>query len=304
MSNISQILVTGSNGLIGSALVTSLEKTGYQVKKLVRFNPKAQAKEFLWQPSTGEIDLAALTTTDALIHLAGENIADGRWTEEKKQRLRDSRIKSTKNLCNTLLKAKCPLKVVLMASATGYYGNRGDEILTEESSLGNGFLAELTYEWEQASKILANNNIRLVFMRIGIVLSPKGGALSKMMLPFQLGLGGQLGNGKQYMSWIIIDDVINIVEFLLKKEISGVINVVGPNPATNKEFTKAFGNALNRPTIFTIPGFAARLAFGELADEALFSSSRVIPARLQNEGYNFLFPELEPGLNYLLKNSQ
>jgi uncharacterized protein len=303
MSNISQILVTGSSGLIGSALVTSLEKTGYQIKKLVRSSAKAQAKEFLWQPDTGEIDPAALTQAEALIHLAGENIADGRWTEEKKQRLCDSRIKSTKNLCTTLLKAKCPLKVVLMASATGYYGNRSDEILNEESSLGNGFLAKLTYEWETASKQLADNNIRLVFMRIGIVLSPKGGALSKMMMPFQFGLGGKLGDGKQYMSWIIIDDVINIIEFLLKKELSGVINVVAPNPVTNREFTKTFGQVLNRPTIFTIPSFAARLAFGELADEALFSSSRVMPVRLQEAGYNFLFPELEPGLRYLLKNS-
>ncbi len=302
MSNLSHILVTGSSGFIGSALVPYLEKKGYQVKKLVRSNASPQAKKFNWQPDTGEIDPQALSGAEVLIHLAGENIADGRWTQEKKQRLRDSRIKSTKNLCNTLLKAKCPLKVVLMASATGYYGNRGSEILTEESSLGSGFLAELTYEWEAASKALIANGVRLVLMRIGVVLSPSGGALSKMMLPFQLGLGGQLGDGKQYMSWIVLDDVINIIEFLLKEDsLSGVINVVGPNPVTNKEFTKSFGQALNRPTIFTIPGFAARLVFGELADEALFSSSRVMPTQLQKAGYQFLFPELEHGLKYLLR---
>lgn len=302
MSKLSQILITGSTGLIGSALVKALEKNSYQVRKLVRSKANPQAKEFNWQPNTGEVDPSALSGAEALIHLAGENIAEGRWTEEKKQRLKDSRIKSTKNLCNTLLKAKCPLKVVLMASATGYYGNRSDEILTEESSLGKGFLAELTYEWEKAGQSLADNGIRLVLMRIGIVLSPNGGALSKMMLPFQLGLGGQIGDGKQYMSWIIIDDVINIIEFLLKKDsVSGAINVVAPNPVTNKEFTKSFGQTLGRPTIFSIPGFAARLAFGELADEALLSSSRVIPLRLQEASYQFLFPTLEPGLRYLLK---
>ncbi|MBI4854780.1 MAG: TIGR01777 family protein [Acidobacteria bacterium] len=301
MPNISQILITGSSGLIGSALVKTLEKNSYKIKKLVRSNSNPQANEFKWQPETGEIDPLALNQADGLIHLAGENIAEGRWTEEKKQRLRDSRIKSTKNLCNTLLKANSNLKVVLMASATGYYGNRADEILDEKSSQGKGFLSQLTFEWEEAGKILAENGIRLVFMRIGVVLSPNGGALSKMMLPFQLGLGGKLGDGKQYMSWIIIDDVLNIIEFLLKNDsLSGVFNVVAPNPVTNKEFTKVFGQVLNRPTIFSVPGFAARLAFGELADEALFSSSRVIPNRLKEANYKFLFPDLETGLRYLL----
>jgi hypothetical protein len=302
MSNLSQILVTGSRGLIGSALVKTLEKNSYQVKKLVRSNPNKVSKEFIWKPDTGEIDQEALNGTEALIHLAGENIAEGRWTEEKKRRLRDSRIKSTKNLCNTLLKAKNSIKVVLMASAIGYYGNAGNETLNENSPLGKGFLAELTDEWEKAGKVLAENGIRLVFMRIGVVLSPKGGALSKMMLPFQLGLGGQVGDGKQYMSWVVIDDVINIIEFLLKNDsISGVVNVVAPNPSTNAEFTKALGKALSRPTIFSVPSFAARLAFGELADEALLASCRVLPSKLQEAGYKFLFPDLDKGLSHLLK---
>lgn len=301
-SNISQVLITGSTGLIGSALVKPLEQSGYSVKKLVRSAADPKLNKFNWDPETGNIDPTVLTNAQALIHLAGENIAEGRWTQERKQKLRDSRIKVTQNLCNTLLKSNAPLKVAIMASAIGYYGNRGSEILTEESSPGTGFLADLTKEWEEANKIISDNGIRLINLRIGIVLSPNGGALSKMMLPFQLGLGGQLGDGKHYMSWVALDDVVNIILFLLKNpEISGNINVTAPTPVTNAEFTKAFAKVLYRPSFFTVPAFAARIAFGELADEALFSSCKAIPARLQASGYKFLYPNLLPALEHLLK---
>jgi uncharacterized protein (TIGR01777 family) len=239
---------------------------------------------------------------DAVIHLAGEPIAEGRWTEEKKRRIRESRVQGTRVLSEALAGLKHKPSVLLSASAIGYYGARGSEILTEESAPGDDFLAKVCREWEEATEPAARAGIRAAQMRFGVILSSKGGALVKMLTPFKLGLGGRLGSGEQYMSWIALDDVVGVVDYLLEKdEMSGPVNTVAPNPVTNKDFTKALGHALSRPTLFPVPKFAIRLAFGEVADVALLASQRVEPVRLKASGYVFKYPELKSALVQILK---
>jgi uncharacterized protein (TIGR01777 family) len=296
-----KILVTGSTGLVGSVLVPSLRSKGHEVLRAVRSSPKG-ADEIEWDPERDKIEVSKLTELDAAVHLAGESVAGGRWTDEKKRRILESRVKGTRLLSETLARLNPKPKVLVSASAIGYYGSRGSEVMTEESTTGEGFLAGVSRQWESSTVAAAEAGIRVVVLRIGVVLSAKGGALGKMLPPFKLGLGGKVGDGTQYMSWIAIEDVVGIIEHALEDEtLSGPVNTVAPNPVTNAEFTKALGSAISRPTIFPFPAFAARLAFGEMADETLLSSIRVLPQRLTKSGYKFRYSNLDDALRNALK---
>ena len=294
------ILVTGASGLIGSALAPFLTTGGHKVRRLVRGRANFNNDEFLWDPYSGSIDKACLEGIDAVVHLSGENIA-GRWTDEKKKKLRDSRILSTRLLSRTLAELPKPPKVLVCASAMGYYGNRGEEILTEESAPGQSFLADVVQEWEKETEAAAQKGIRVVNLRNSIVLSAKGGALQKMLLPFKMGVGGVFGSGDQYWSWIGIDDVVGVIYHSIRTEsLTGPVNVASPKTVTNSEFTKTLGRVLKRPTIFPVPAAAARLALGEMAEELLLSSTRLEPKKLKASGYSFRFPELEGALRHVL----
>lgn len=296
-----KILISGASGLIGSALTPFLTTGGHAVSRLVRSQSQAGTNGILWDPASGKIDVNALEGFDALIHLAGENIAAARWSDSQKAKIRDSRIQGTRLIAETISKLTNPPKVFLQASAIGFYGDRGEELLDEKSARGKGFLAETCAAWEEASAPAAQKGIRVVQARIGVVLSPQGGALKKMLLPFKLGAGGILGSGKQYFSWIHINDIVSAIYHALQQDsLKGPVNLVSPNPVTNREFTKTFGRVLFRPTIFPMPAFAARLAFGEMADEALLASARVKPAKLAESNYSFRHPQLEESLQSLL----
>jgi len=295
------ILVSGSSGLIGSALVSSLAAEGHRVSRLVRSDPKPSSGEVRWDPATGLIDASSLEGLETIIHLAGDPIAQGRWTPEKKAKIRDSRVNGTKLLSEALARLKQPPKVLACASAIGYYGDRSDQILQEDSPPGTGFLAQTCQEWEKASESAVQRGIRVVHLRFGIVLSPKGGALAMMLPIFQKGLGGKLGNGKHWMSWIALDDVVGAIQHAVVTErLRGPVNAVSPNPVTNAEFTRALGNILHRPTFFPVPAFGLRLLFGEMANEALLASAKVMPVRLAGSGYRFRYPILEEALHHLL----
>lgn len=297
-----RILVTGASGLVGSAIVRNLSSRGEEILQLVRSAPNDSGREIRWNPLQGIEDSSRLEGLDAVIHLAGEPIAEGRWTQEKKRRIRDSRALGTKVLADALAALERKPSTFLSASAIGYYGTRGAEVLTEESGPGDDFLARVCREWEEATETASRAGIRVVQMRFGVILSSKGGALVKMLTPFKLGLGGRLGSGEQYMSWIALEDVVGVVDHLLEKsEVRGPVNTVAPHPVTNREFTKTLGAALSRPTLFPAPEFALRLAFGEMADVALLASQRVEPARLKESGYVFKYPELKGALQNILK---
>jgi len=297
-----KILVSGSTGLVGSALVPFLLTGGHQVARLVRSQPTAGG-EVPWDPAAGRLEATNLEGLDAVVHLAGERIT-GRWTAAKKARIRSSRVQGTRLLAEALAGLKQPPKTLVCASAIGYYGNRGDEVLREDSPSGAGFLAEVCREWEAAARPAAEKGIRVVQLRIGVVLSPAGGALARMRTPFKLGLGGRIGNGKQYMSWIAIEDLTGAIHHALTNEsLRGPVNAVAPRSVTNLEFTKTLGRVLGRPTLFPLPAFAARLAFGEMADELLLASTRVEPTKLVSSGYRFRAPELEGALRHLLGKS-
>ncbi|MDT5123389.1 MAG: uncharacterized protein QOC96_2871 [Acidobacteriota bacterium] len=295
-----KILVTGSTGLVGSALIPALKSSGHQIVRLVRSQPK-DASEVYWNPEQGTIKAVELEGLDAVVHLAGENLATGRWTDEKKKRIRESRIKGTRLLSETLAQLNEKPAVLVSASAVGFYGSRGDEILTEQSASGSDFLAEVCREWELATQAAAQAGIRVVNLRFGVIFSGEGGALKKMLLPFRMGVGGKIGSGHQYMSWIALDDAVGAIEHALTNEtLRGPVNAVAPQAATNREFTKTLGRVLSRPTIFPVPAFAARLAFGEMADATLLSSQRVEPERLNEAGYAFKYPTLEAALRHVL----
>ena len=296
-----KILVSGSTGLIGSALVPFLTAGGHKVIRLIRAETRPGQAAVHWDPAAGKIDSSALEGLDAVVHLAGENIAARRWTPVQKARIRDSRVQGTRLLAQSLARLQQPPTVMVCASAIGFYGDRGEELLTEASAPGSGFLTDTCRDWEAAAQSASEKDIRVVNLRLGVVLSPGGGALAKMLLPFRLGVGGKIGSGRQYMSWIGIDDVVGAIHYALTAdELRGPINAVSPNPVTNREFTKTLGRVLSRLTIFPMPAFAARMAFGEMADELLLSSTRVKPARLQNSGYYFRHPRLEDALRHLL----
>lgn len=296
-----KILVSGSHGLVGTALTKSLEPRGHEIVRLVRYLPGSES-EIEWNPDRYSIAIARLEGLDSVVHLAGESIAEGRWSEEKKRRIRDSRVKGTKLLSDALANLERPPKSLICASAIGYYGNRGDELLTEESSPGSDFLSKVCVEWEEATQLAAEKGIRVVNARFGIILSKDGGALAKMLTPFRLGIGGRVGSGKQWMSWIALDDVVGgIVYALANESLRGPVNFVAPNPVRNSEFTKALGRVLSRPTLFPIPEFGVRLAFGEMADALLLSSQRVEPQRLNKAGFQFQYTQLESALRHVLE---
>src|SRR6185312_13383731 len=295
-----KILVSGSHGLVGSAFIDSVRKDGVEVYSLVRGAPKSDL-EIEWHPNHADLKVSDIEGMDVVVQLAGESIAEGRWSDDKKKRIRDSRVNGTAMLSRALVKLNRPPQVFVCASAIGYYGSRGDEVLTEASSPGDDFLSSVCVEWEQATEPASNKGIRTVKARFGIILSTDGGALAKMLPPFRMGVGGRVGDGKQWMSWIALDDVVSGLRFVIETdEMSGPVNFVAPNPVTNSEFTKSLGKALSRPTIFPIPAFAVRVAFGEMADALLLSSTRVNPVELTKAGYDFSHPHLAEALQSVL----
>jgi len=296
-----KILVSGSSGLVGSKLRPFLTTGGHEVVPLVRPETKGADSAITWDIGQGTIDREKLNGFDAVVHLAGENIGEKRWSEKQKQRIRDSRVNGTRLLSETLAGLENPPKILVCASAIGYYGDRGDDVLDESSPPGEGFLPDVCREWEAAADAARDKGIRVVHTRFGMILSPEGGALKKMLLPFKLCAGGVVGGGKQYWSWVGIDDVIAAILHAVSTDgVQGPINAVSPNPVTNREFTKVLGRVLGRPTIFPMPGFLARLALGEMADSLLLPSAYVLPKRLQETGFEFRNPDLEDCLRHLL----
>jgi len=294
-----RVAITGASGLLGSALVPSLRAAGHEVVRLVRRAARAP-DEVRWDPAAGTIDAAALEGVDAAVNLSGENLAEGRWTEARKALLRSSRVQPTRLLAETLARLRSRPTVLVSASAIGYYGDRGDAWLTEAEPAAGDFLGRLTADWEEAAEPAAQAGIRVVHPRLAVVLSPTGGALGKMLLPFKAGLGGTLGPGTQYMSWVAIDDVLGVFHHLLgRDDLAGPVNVGAPEPVTNAVFTKSLGRVLGRPTVARVPSFALRLAFGEMADAALLASVRVRPEKLLASGYGFRFPALEGALRHV-----
>ena len=254
-----------------------------------------------WDPSLENSDRRHLDGFDAVVHLAGESIAAGRWTKKKKQRIRDSRVTGTRLLAKALANVEQRPQVLVCASAIGYYGDRGDEVLDEQSAAGDSFLADVCQEWEAAADPARDNGIRVVHLRFGIILSRKGGALQKMLLPFWLGAGGVVGSGKQYWSWVSLDDVVGSIEYAMSDEtLSGPVNCVAPDPPTNREFTKTLGEVLHRPTVLPVPALGAKLLLGQMAKELLLASTRVVPKKLQAAGYQFKFADLDAALRHAL----
>jgi uncharacterized protein len=293
------VAVSGSTGLVGAALVPFLTTGGHRVSRLVRSTAASNDGAVQWNPTAGTIDAAALEGVDAVVHLAGESVAGARWTDAVKARILDSRTRGTTLLAQTLAGLRRPPRVWVSASAIGYYGDRSDEELREDSGGGSGFLADVCRQWEAATKSAADAGIRVVHLRIGIVLSPAGGALKAMLVPFKLGAGGRIGSGTQYMSWISIDDLLGAILHALRSDtVTGAVNAVAPHAVTNAEFTRVLGHVLRRPTLFPVPAVAARLAFGAGADEMLLASARVQPARLQATGYAFRHDTLEAALRH------
>ncbi len=294
-----KVLVSGSSGLIGSALVPALRQAGHQVVRLVRRRPEPP-DEFFWLPDAGQLDRSALEGVDAVIHLAGETIGK-RWTSSVKERIRTSRIEGARLLTEAMREMGTPPRVFVSASAVGYYGDRGSEILDENEAPGRGFLAEVCKDWEAATRPAAERGVRVVNTRTGIVLSGRGGALKAMLPLFQLGLGGVLGDGRQYMSWIAIDDAVRGYLHLLEDSgLSGPVNLTSPNPVTNAEFTQTLAKVLGRPAFLRVPAQVLALPLGEMAQETLLASQRAIPRRLLERGFQFQYPELEGALRHVL----
>lgn len=295
-----RILISGATGMVAKALMPHLE--GHEIFKLVR-KPSGAGNEIIWDAETGfsAVEETKLSDFDAVINLAGDNIASGRWTPEKKKKIRNSRVLGTRNLMEALKRRNVKPKVFISASAIGFYGNRGDEILTEESPSGEGFLPDVCKEWEAEAKRAEELGARVVLLRIGIVLAKEGGALQKMLPPFKLGIGGVIGSGNQWMSWIALHDLTRIIVFALEKDnLQGPINCTAPNPVTNQEFTKTLGKVLSRPTFIPVPSLAIKFLFGEMGETMLLEGCRVLPKRLQEEGFEFLYPTLESALRKIL----
>ena len=294
-----RILVTGSHGLIGSALIPLLASRGHHIARVVRGDPGSTPDQIPWDPEAGTLDGARLDGADAVIHLAGENIAAGRWTAARKGRIRRSRVDSTRLLADTLGRLHRKPTVWIVASAVGYYGDRGDEILVEDSAPGRGFLATLCRDWEAAADPARGSGIRVVHLRTGMVLSRTGGALARLLPIFRAGLGGRLANGRQFVSWIGLDDEVEAIHHALTHDaVQGPVNLVSPHPVTNREFTATLGRVLRRPTLLAVPAVVLRVGLGELAGE-LLSSVRAYPARLLATGYAFHRPDLEGALRHL-----
>jgi uncharacterized protein len=294
-----RILITGASGPIGTALLGSFAGQGDQIVRMVRGRAQ-NADQVSWDP-LAPVSPASVSGFDAVVHLAGESVV-GRWTEEKKKAIRESRVQGTRNLATALARCEARPGVVVCASAIGFYGTRGEEVLSEDRAAGQGFLPEVCREWEIASQIAASAGIRTVNVRIGVVLSRKGGALEKMLTPFKLGLGGRIGSGQQWFSWIHVDDIVGAIQHAIgTASLSGPVNLVAPNAVRNLEFTKVLASVLRRPAIFPVPEFALRLAFGkQAAEEMLLASQRVQPGKLASSGYKFRFRELRSALENLV----
>ena len=293
------VAVTGASGLLGSALLPALRAAGWTPRALVR--RAAGPGEVQWDPAGGTIELAGLEGVDAVVHLAGESIAAGRWTPAAKQRIRDSRLQGTRLLAESLAKLAHRPRVLVSASAIGIYGDRGDEALDESAGLGTDFLATLGREWEAATQPASDAGIRVVQLRLGIILAREGGALGRMLTPFRLGVGGPLGSGRQWMSWIAIDDAVAaVIEALRNDAARGPVNAVSPEPVRNAEFSAQLGKAVHRPAVLPAPAFALRALFGEMADIALLASQRVVPSRLTDLGFRWKYPTLPAALEGIL----
>ena len=288
-------LVTGSTGLVGRSLCAHLRQRGDEVLRLVRRAPAAE-DEVQWDPTEGTCDAAAFDV-DAIVHLAGEGIASRRWSKGQMLKIRESRVAGTRLISEGAVRITRRPQVLVSASAVGFYGDRGDEVLNEDSERGAGFLADVCDDWELATDQAVRAGLRVVNPRIGMVLAEGGGALTKMLLPFKLGLGGRIGSGRQWMSWIQLEDLVRVLCAAIDDEsLSGPVNAVTPHPVTNSEFTRALGRALRRPTLFPLPAFAARLVMGKMADELLLASAPVTPAKFTQAGFEFHSPEIKAGL--------
>lgn len=295
---LSRVLVTGVSGPLGAALLPSLKGRGCQVTRLVR-GPVSGENQISWDPAK-PLAPEEVSGFDAVIHLAGESVV-GRWTASKKAKIRDSRVLGTRHLAQALAQAQDRPHAFLSSSAIGYYGDRADEVLREPSALGTGFLAEVCHEWEEASRAASDAGIRTTLLRTGVVLSPRGGALQKMLPPFRMGVGGNIGSGRQWMSWIHVQDWVGAVHHVLKTDLlQGPVNMVAPRAATNADFTKTLGSVLSRPTIFPVPAFVVKLAFGQMGEEVLLASQRVEPSKLISSGYPFQFVDLRKALQAVL----
>lgn len=291
-----RIAITGASGLVGTRLVERLEARGDEVYRLVRSEPKGP-RELHWSPTGGSIDRQALEGMDAVVHLAGASIAGGLWTEKRKEIIRSSRVEGTMLLAKALASLENPPKVFVSTSAVGFYGDGGDQVLTESSTPGDDFLAQVTWDWEAAARPAGNAGIRVVHPRLGLVLDGDGGILPLMSIPFKMGVGGVIGSGDQYMSWILLDDLVEVlVESIDNEALSGPVNAVAPNPVTNREFTKAMGRALKRPTFMKVPAFAAKAVGGELVQSLVLVSQRVVPAELTEAGFEFRYPTIDDAL--------
>jgi len=297
-----KILISGASGLVGTHLIPTLEAKGHEVSRLVRKTPRG-ANEIQWDAKTGfsESEQSKLENFDAVVHLAGDNVASENWSDDKKRRIRESRTLGTRVIVDAFRKVQNPPKIFVSASAIGFYGNREDEILTEDSAKGEGFFPDVCDEWEQEARKAADFGARVVNLRIGVVLAKDGGAIEKMLTPFKFGVGGTIGSGKQYMSWIAIDDLIKIIHFALENDqIELAVNSTAPNPVTNEEFTRTFGEVISRPTILPIPAFGIKLLFGEMGERVLLEGARVVPKKLLDAGFDFQFTHLKDALNHVL----
>jgi uncharacterized protein len=296
-----RVAVTGSTGLIGTALVASLRTAGHDVVRVVRGAEPHGERTLRWDPDAGTIDAGGLDGVDGVVHLAGASIAGGRWTEERKRLILESRTRGTSLLAETLAGLRAPPPVLISGSAMGYYGNRGDEILTEDSKRGDGFLADVCAAWEAAAEPAAKAGIRVATIRTSLVLSLDGGAFPRLVKLTRFGLGGRLGSGRQWWSWITLDDQVAAIRFLLEHgEVSGPMNLASPNPVTNADFAALLGRLLRRPTVLPTPSFGAKLMLGEMGEELLLYSQRMRPAALVRAGFSFGHPDLEPALRFLL----